>query len=128
MAVARSSSCGVAICYLLPYISSLFYLPNDTTVRASTSIQLRRAGQQGSTRTLTAALKRVVKHLLGTYFITQYYKHDDMLIHNCQEQKTRIGRILKITRQLAAQAGRGSLMSTIALLDLYVKIADDVRV
>ena len=99
MAVARSSSCGVAICYLLPYISSLFYLPNDTTVRASTSIQLRRAGQQGSTRTLTAALKRVVKHLLGTYSITQYYKHDDMLIHNCQEQKTRIGRILKITRQ-----------------------------
>jgi len=38
----------------------------------------RRAGQQGPTRTLTAALKRVIKQLLGklTYSITQvkYYK------------------------------------------------------
>jgi len=34
-------------------------------------MQLRRAGQQGPTRTLTAALKRVIKQLLGTYSITQ---------------------------------------------------------
>ena len=37
----------------------------------------RRAGQQGPTKTLTtAALKRVIKRLLGTYSITQvkYYK------------------------------------------------------
>jgi len=42
----------------------------------STSIQFRRAGQQGPTRTLTAALKRVIKQLLCTYSITQvkYYK------------------------------------------------------
>jgi len=32
---------------------------------------LGRAGQQGPTRTLTAALKRVIKQLLGTYSITQ---------------------------------------------------------
>ena len=32
---------------------------------------LRRAGQQGPTRTLTAALKRLIKQLLGTYSITQ---------------------------------------------------------
>jgi len=39
----------------------------------------RRAGQQGPTRTLTAALKRVIKQLLGTYSITQvkYYKWDN---------------------------------------------------
>ena len=39
-------------------------------------MQLRRAGQQGPTRTLTADLKRLVKQLMGTYFITQvkYYK------------------------------------------------------
>jgi len=42
----------------------------------STSIHFRRAGQQGPTRTLTAALKRVIKQLLGTYSIEQvkYYK------------------------------------------------------
>ena len=42
----------------------------------STSIQLRTAGQQGPTRTLTAALKRVIKQLLGTYSTTRvkYYK------------------------------------------------------
>jgi len=36
----------------------------------------RRAGQQGPTRALTAALKRVIKQLTGTYSITQvkYYK------------------------------------------------------
>ena len=39
-------------------LSSSFYLPNNTTVCASTSIQFRRVGQQGPTRTLTAALKR----------------------------------------------------------------------
>jgi len=40
------------------------------------SIQLRRAGQQGPTRTPTAALKRLIEQLLGTYSITQvkYYK------------------------------------------------------
>ena len=51
--------------------SSSFYLPNNTTVCTSTSMQLRRAGQQGPTRALTAALKRVIKQLLGTYSITQ---------------------------------------------------------
>ena len=34
-------------------------------------MQLRRAGPQGPTRTLTAALKRLMKQLLGTYSITQ---------------------------------------------------------
>jgi len=47
--------------------SSSFYLPSNTTVCTSTSIQFRRAGQQGPTRTLTAALKRVIEQLLGTY-------------------------------------------------------------
>ena len=39
----------------------------------------RRAGQQGPTRTPTAALKRVIKQLLGTYSITQvkYYKREN---------------------------------------------------
>ena len=39
----------------------------------------RRAGQQGPTKTLTAALKRVIKQLLGTYPITQvkYYKREN---------------------------------------------------
>ena len=36
----------------------LFAQYNNTTVCTSTSIQFRRAGQQGPTRTLTAALKR----------------------------------------------------------------------
>ena len=36
--------------------SSSFYLPDNTTVCTSTAIQFRRAGQQGLTRTLTAAL------------------------------------------------------------------------
>jgi len=44
---------------------SSFYLPNNTTVCTSTSIQFRRAGQQDPTRTLTAALKRVIKQLLA---------------------------------------------------------------
>ena len=38
---------------------ALVYLPSNTTV--FTLVQLRRAGQQGLTRTLTAALKRVIK-------------------------------------------------------------------
>ena len=46
-------------------------MPNNTTVCTSTSLQFRRAGQQGPTRTLTAAIKRVIKQLLGTYSITQ---------------------------------------------------------
>ena len=39
----------------------------------------RAAGQRGPTRTLTAAPKRVVKKLLGTYSITQikYYKREN---------------------------------------------------
>jgi len=47
--------------------SSSFYLPSNTTVRRSTSIQLRTAGQQGPTRTLTAALQHSIKQLLGIY-------------------------------------------------------------
>ena len=35
----------------------------------------RRAGQQGPTRTLTVALKRSIKQLLGTYSITQVKHH-----------------------------------------------------
>jgi len=61
--------------------SSSFYLPNNTTVCTFTSIHFRRAGQQGPTRTLTAALKRAIKQLLGrpTYSITQvkYYKREN---------------------------------------------------
>jgi len=39
-------------------------------------MQLGRAGQQGPTTTLTAALKRLIKQLLGTYSTIQvkYYK------------------------------------------------------
>jgi len=46
------------------------------TLCTSTSIQVRRAGQQGPIRTLTAALKRSIKQLLGIYSITEvkYYK------------------------------------------------------
>ena len=42
-------------------------------------MQLRRAGQQGPTRTLAAALKRVIKLLLGTRSTTQvkYYKQEN---------------------------------------------------
>ena len=40
--------------------SSSFYFPNNRTVCTSTWIQFRKAGQQGPTRTLTAALKRVI--------------------------------------------------------------------
>jgi len=36
--------------------SSSFYLPNNSTMCTSTSTQFRRAGKQGLTRTLTAAL------------------------------------------------------------------------
>jgi len=59
--------------------SSSLYLPNNTTVCTSTSIHLRREGQQGLTRTLTAALKRLTKQLLDTYSITQvkYYKQEN---------------------------------------------------
>ena len=48
-------------------VSSSFHLLHNTTVRTSTSIQLRRAGQQGLTRKLTAALERSLKQLLDTY-------------------------------------------------------------
>jgi len=40
----------VAYLFITSSLSS-FYLPNNTTVRTSTSIQLRRVGQQGPTRT-----------------------------------------------------------------------------
>jgi len=56
---------------IIRIFSSSFYLLNNTTVCTSTSIQFRRAGQQGPTRTLTAALKRLIKQLLGTYSITR---------------------------------------------------------
>ena len=38
-------------------------MPNNTTVSTSTSIQFRRAGQQGPTKTLTAALKDLNPYL-----------------------------------------------------------------
>jgi len=41
---------------LIKSSSSSFYLPNNSTMCTSTSTQFRRAGQQGLTRTLTAAL------------------------------------------------------------------------
>ena len=44
-------------------VSSSFYLLHNTTVRTSTSMQLRRAGQQGPTGTPTAGLKRSIKQL-----------------------------------------------------------------
>jgi len=49
-------------------ILSSFYLPSNTTVCTSTSIQFRRAWQQSPTRTLTAAPKRLIKQLLGTCY------------------------------------------------------------
>jgi len=54
---------------------------NNATACTSTSIQLRRAGQQGPIRTLTAGLKRLIKQLLGTYYMTQvkYYKQSRKL-------------------------------------------------
>ena len=58
-------------CGLIIIIIININLPNNTRVCTSTSIQFRREGQQGPTITLTAALKRVIKQLLGTYSITQ---------------------------------------------------------
>ena len=48
-------------------------------------MQFRRVGQQGPTRTLTAALKRVIKQLLGTRSRTQvnYYKQENRLCTLC---------------------------------------------
>jgi len=47
-------------------------------------MQFRRAGQQGPTRTLTGALKRVMKQLLGIYSITpvKYYTETRKLEKN----------------------------------------------
>jgi len=42
--------------------SQSFCLANNTSVSTSTSIQFRRAGRQGQTRTLTAATKRLITH------------------------------------------------------------------
>jgi len=50
---------------------SSFYFPNNTTVGTYASLQLSRAGQQGPTRTLTAALKRLIKHLLDIHSTTR---------------------------------------------------------
>ena len=50
---------------------SSFYLPNNTTVGTYASLQLSRAGQQGPTRTLTAALERLIKHLLDIHSTTR---------------------------------------------------------
>ena len=50
----------------------IIYLPNNTTVCTFTSIQFTRAGQQGPTRTLTAALKRVIKQLLDSLHIISH--------------------------------------------------------
>ena len=43
-------------------------------------LEMFAAGQQRPTRTLTAALKRVIKQLQGTYSITQvkYYKRESL--------------------------------------------------
>ena len=71
--------------------SSSFYLPNNTTVCTSTSIQVRRAGQQGPTRTLTAALKRSIKQLLGRAYI---FYHTSKILQ---------------TRKLENQVGRSDL-------------------
>jgi len=60
---------------------SSFYLPNNTPQYAHLhQYNFRRAGQQDPTRTLTAALKRSIKQLLGTYSITQvkYYKREKL--------------------------------------------------
>ena len=53
-------------------ILSSFYLPNNTTLCTSTSIQFRRAGQQGPTRTLTAAPKTFNKAVTGYVLYTCY--------------------------------------------------------
>jgi len=55
------------------------HLPNtsNTSVRTSTSIQLRRAGQQSPTRTSTAALKRSIKQLHNCYTGFKYYKQEN---------------------------------------------------
>jgi len=63
---------------------SSFFVCSIIRACTSTSIHFRRAGQRGPTRTLTAALKRVIKQLLGTYSIEQvkYYKHARKLEKN----------------------------------------------
>ena len=49
-----------------------FYLPNDSRVCTSTSIGPTFSNSR--TRTLTAALKRLIKQLLGTYSTTRSCK------------------------------------------------------
>jgi len=67
----------VALLIHLLFVSSIissssspsFYLPNNTTLRLYAHLHrynFKRAGQQGPTLTLTAALKRVIKQLLET--------------------------------------------------------------
>jgi len=63
--------------------SSSFYSPNNTTVCTSTSIHFRRAGQQGPTRTLTAALKTFNKALNGYIF----YETNKILQSNKKTRK-----------------------------------------
>jgi len=62
-------SCSTLFIIIVIIIIILF--ANNTTVSlcTSTSLQLRRAGQQGPTRTLTAALTRVIKQLLDIIVI-----------------------------------------------------------
>jgi len=64
--------------WLIDSFIIVIYLPSNTTIAyaLSTSMQFRRAEQQGQTRTPAGALKRLIKQLLGTYSNTQvkYYE------------------------------------------------------
>ena len=66
MGTKRPSFAAANQVIIIIIIIFLFAQYNNTTVCTSTSIQFRRAGQQGPTRTLTAVLKRWIKQLLGT--------------------------------------------------------------
>jgi len=69
-------------------ISSSFYLPNNTTVCTFTSIHFRRAGQQGPTRTLTAALKQLVFVHIGYCVVwTKMWLHGTVYVTSVLEQK-----------------------------------------
>jgi len=61
---------NISIIFICPIIQQYAHLHR---------YNFRRAGQQGPTRTLTSALKWVMKQLLGTYSITQvkYYKREN---------------------------------------------------
>jgi len=57
LSVCRMSR--LEICF---FIITVILFANNTSVSTSTSIQFRRAGRQGQTRTLTAAPKRLITH------------------------------------------------------------------